>query len=41
MFEFLKGMYERGQITAEKVWSYCPRYISEAQAVEIAGPRGE
>lgn len=38
MYEFIKSMYDRGKITAQKVWSYYPRYITKAQAKKIAGP---
>lgn len=36
---FIRDMYARGRITAEKVWSYVPKYISEKQAKAIAGPK--
>lgn len=41
MAEFIKLQYKTGKITAAKVWSYVPRYITEAQAMSICGPRLE
>lgn len=32
---FIRDMYARGKITAQKVWSYAPKYISEEQARKI------
>lgn len=39
MYNFLLNMYRRGRLTAAKVWSYCPRYITEREAKDIAGDR--
>lgn len=41
MAEFIRLQYEAGKITAAKVWSYVPRYITEEQAMSICGPRPE
>lgn len=41
MHDFIKKQYEKHKITAEKVWSYCPKYITAEEAEEIAGPRPE
>ena len=35
MYEFIRVQFELGKITAEKVRSYAPRYITAAQAEEI------
>ena len=35
MFEFIKGQYVMGKISADKVKSYCPKYITEEQVEEI------
>ena len=37
MYEFLKNLYDRGNITAKKVWSYCPKFITEEEANKITG----
>lgn len=39
MESFINDMYSRGKISAEKVWSYAPKYITEKQAKKIAGPK--
>ena len=37
MYDFLKLQYEMGKITAEKLHTYVPRWISEEQYQEIIG----
>jgi hypothetical protein len=35
MYEFILDKYVRGVITAEKVQSYCPKYITQEQVDTI------
>lgn len=37
MFDFIKIQFTIGNITAEKVQSYVPRFITQQQADEIIG----
>lgn len=37
MFNFIKIQFDIGNITAEKVRSYVPRFITQQQADEIIG----
>ena len=37
MFRFIKSMYDSGKITAAKVWSYVPKFLTAAEAKKIAG----
>lgn len=41
MESFIRDMYTRGKISAEKVWQYVPKYITAKQAKEIAGQKPE
>lgn len=40
MFAFVKGMYDRGQMSAAQVWAAVGKgIISEKEAVRICGPK--
>lgn len=35
MYDFVKSMYEKGKADAERVKSYVPKFITEAEYKEI------
>lgn len=39
MEQFIQMMYDRGRISAEKVYTYVPTYITQEQADKIVGKK--